>query len=605
MPNGAAEISKLVPRDQVVGVIRDLQKAHVNLDALAAAETDIFLKSIRRAQSYTYRRVAEILAESQLNPKWDYARKLRWYTENWASIEQALSDSGYTAAAGRYIAGYDQLAGMAERTLAAGLPRVSSEFTRLPKSWINFVKRRDYAWFNFLGQEAIRKLDETVMWNVLAGRSPAGLLQELKGTITGSYPWGNKRGLYEWHAGTYARTAHHRAAATWKAEKAKELQLDWRVYVGPIDSKTREVCLEWVGNAYTVQEIEQLDNGQTGNVLVDRGGWSCRHDWDPIDKELAETIRADAGTAEAVRTVISQSPLTHTLPKPAPPRHVFNPAPVEDWAPAKSLAEAEAWALSHDLADVANFTGLDLRVANDVNRVLSTLLREFPEARQRIQFIGARQQHRAWAKKNVFEQSMRRWDRSDRLALREQGLSEKEIAKRRRQFARYERRSIDEHIDGYYHLEWKTSVAYYEPMDNARGLVWSESYWSPNLFDRTVMKRREEMEAARRHYQQTGVGGYRPPGSYTIEHNVAHEFGHVLDYTKGLRHDLDFTEMRFWTFEQTRDRLCTYAAEYYSEVFSCLFEEFWANGATAAGMRHHSRRYLKAMFAKFGVRLTE
>jgi len=304
MSPALAETVGVVQKREVLATIRDLRKAHMALDAWAEAETDNFLKAMRRGQSYIYRRTAEILAESQFRPEWDYTQKLQWYTETWASIEQAAREAGFDKAAAQYVKGYDRMSEMAERTLSAGLPRVPGDMTRIPTEWIAFMKKRDYAYFDFLKEEAIRKLDETVLWNVLGGRSPGGLLEELKGVITGEYPWGETTGLYEWHAGTYARTAHHRDVAAWKAEKAKDFE--YRVYVGPVDEKTRDFCLEHVGNVYTLDEINDMDNGQTGNVLIDRGGWNCRHDWEPIDKETADAIQDDSETAEAVSEEIKQ-----------------------------------------------------------------------------------------------------------------------------------------------------------------------------------------------------------------------------------------------------------------------------------------------------------
>lgn len=288
-------------QQEALAVIQDLQKAHVALDSMAQAELDKFLKSIRRAQEYIYRRTSEILAAVEANPERaaSFADKLAWYRENWAAIERvAVRESGYANAVKNYLAGYDRLARQAEEMLQAGLPRVPGAMTRIPSEWIEYLKTRNSRWFDFLKTEALQKLDDTVLWNVLAGRSPGGLLAELKGSITGTYPWGQarypgRRGLYEWHAGTYARTTHHKNVAIWKNEKANELGLQWRIYVGPVDSKTRSWCLDHVGRVYKVDQIEQMDNGQTGNVLVDRGGWNCRHDWDAIDDGLAGQIRGD------------------------------------------------------------------------------------------------------------------------------------------------------------------------------------------------------------------------------------------------------------------------------------------------------------------------
>lgn len=36
------------------------------------------------------------------------------------------------------------------------------------------------------------------------------------------------------------------------------------------------------GRVYTIEEINSMDNGQTGDVLRTSGGWNCRHFWVPV-----------------------------------------------------------------------------------------------------------------------------------------------------------------------------------------------------------------------------------------------------------------------------------------------------------------------------------
>ena len=55
-------------------------------------------------------------------------------------------------------------------------------------------------------------------------------------------------------------------------------------YVGPIDGKTRNVCLELWGAGEMTQK--QIESGSWGaSVLVEGGGYNCRHVFVPIDVE--------------------------------------------------------------------------------------------------------------------------------------------------------------------------------------------------------------------------------------------------------------------------------------------------------------------------------
>jgi hypothetical protein len=75
------------------------------------------------------------------------------------------------------------------------------------------------------------------------------------------------------------------------AKDLPEQELRYR-YSGPVDKLERPFCrhLTTAAKSYTREQIAQMDNGQIPNVMVSRGGWSCRHQWtmDVTDLALQE-----------------------------------------------------------------------------------------------------------------------------------------------------------------------------------------------------------------------------------------------------------------------------------------------------------------------------
>ena len=54
-------------------------------------------------------------------------------------------------------------------------------------------------------------------------------------------------------------------------------------YVGPNDSKTRDICAETLSDprqetGWTMDEIEA-----SNTPFIERGGWNCRHEWVPVE----------------------------------------------------------------------------------------------------------------------------------------------------------------------------------------------------------------------------------------------------------------------------------------------------------------------------------
>lgn len=65
------------------------------------------------------------------------------------------------------------------------------------------------------------------------------------------------------------------------------------LYVGPVDRVVREWCLEHMGQVFTRDRIDAMDNGQLPNPFITAGGYNCRHSWmavsDPALLALANT----------------------------------------------------------------------------------------------------------------------------------------------------------------------------------------------------------------------------------------------------------------------------------------------------------------------------
>jgi hypothetical protein len=73
-------------------------------------------------------------------------------------------------------------------------------------------------------------------------------------------------------------------------------------YRGPSDAVTRDFCRRHVDRVYTREEIDAMDNGQTGagTVFIAGGGYNCRHAWFPVlpewfDEDEWEELRSGVG----------------------------------------------------------------------------------------------------------------------------------------------------------------------------------------------------------------------------------------------------------------------------------------------------------------------
>jgi hypothetical protein len=95
---------------------------------------------------------------------------------------------------------------------------------------------------------------------------------------------------------TLVNTGLSTFSRTINATMAKELPADEKfVYIGPMDEKTRDVCIEMMAaGPLTVEEIEE----QFPGALVDGGGFNCRHNW---ELDTGENVLHDPKNAQKIK----------------------------------------------------------------------------------------------------------------------------------------------------------------------------------------------------------------------------------------------------------------------------------------------------------------
>lgn len=94
---------------------------------------------------------------------------------------------------------------------------------------------------------------------------------------------------------TELRTATSGLYRSMTQAKAKEIGVEFLVYVGPDDGITREFCKARVDKIFTRAAVSKWDNGTPLPAEIYGGGYNCRHDLVPISREKAEQ-RVSEGT---------------------------------------------------------------------------------------------------------------------------------------------------------------------------------------------------------------------------------------------------------------------------------------------------------------------
>jgi hypothetical protein len=278
----------------------ELQAHAVKEASLADSISASFARELQTVQTLVARQIRSLMRTLETTKghlvatKANLGRSLQLRQD----VQAALDAAGYGEIAFRAVdAPLDRLAVsvLSGRSIAAK----AATLTPFDVDAIVAFKELHFADLLDVGSSAGRQIERLALDGVLGVRPVDDLVADLEDALDATTA--EARTVYDTAVSTFSRQVDQLHATG----QADELFF----YVGPVDSLTREFCLERVGRVFTRSEIEDMDNGQLPNVLTTGGGYNCRHAWKHVsvlDDELlglAESGDALPSIAAAVEAV--------------------------------------------------------------------------------------------------------------------------------------------------------------------------------------------------------------------------------------------------------------------------------------------------------------
>jgi hypothetical protein len=170
------------------------------------------------------------------------------------------------------------------------VPKAAS-FTGIDRTMINQLQKQVMADFTTIGNAAQDRISRA-LFDMIATQSPMeDLVKSIRGALTGLEDVRGKP-LAD-YAEMYANDGVMNFYNAVHVEKGNSAGLTSLLYVGSVMKNTRSFCLERVGQVYTIDEINSWDHewsGKRGPALIYRGGWNCRHTWQPVEEEWVDQL---------------------------------------------------------------------------------------------------------------------------------------------------------------------------------------------------------------------------------------------------------------------------------------------------------------------------
>ena len=288
------------------------------IDKLEAQHQELLFKTLRRLEQEV------VNIASELPTKTGELYSTRLAIEIRPRLQQAIEEF-YLKPVQTFIKDYDKIAGVIVATYGKlPIPPEFKNITEADLVTIQQLKRIAFTNFQNLGNELANTLAGEVYQSTLVGRSFNDMVQTIREKINGIYQFSdNKKAqqLVEYIANNpdgaevntaidelkqvYGRTSEGDSFVKYASLlvtdsimgfdgqlakfRADELGLTSYLYYGSIIKDSRDFCRKHAGKVYTEEQIRQIwanDTGQgrdQGSPFIVRGGYNCRHSWQPID----------------------------------------------------------------------------------------------------------------------------------------------------------------------------------------------------------------------------------------------------------------------------------------------------------------------------------
>lgn len=160
------------------------------------------------------------------------------------------------------------------------------KYTGVDRDMVKALKTQDLAAYASYGLAAQDKIAKAVYNHVIAQAPFSALVGEIAAALTGQK---DKRGRpLANYAKQMANDGIMNFHNTVNLKKAEDAGFTNYLYVGNIIADSRPFCIARAGNVYTREQIDSWTGtwqGKSGPAFTHRGGYNCRHHWQPVRKE--------------------------------------------------------------------------------------------------------------------------------------------------------------------------------------------------------------------------------------------------------------------------------------------------------------------------------
>jgi SPP1 gp7 family putative phage head morphogenesis protein len=263
------------------------------------------------------------------------------------------------------------------------------------------------------------------------------------------------------------------------------------------------------------------------------------------------------------------------VPKPTPGTGKI-PGQAKKFVPAKTIKEAEKFAIDNDLARVAKFGKLDVAIANEMNQSMLENIERMPALKGRMSFIGSAQENgRLWNEGNfqytLFQVRSMYPNKSEeqKYAIAKKYAKKTKTSGKTYAFARDKNRGIN--------------ADFFKDVD---GIAYNEAWGKKASVDKFKASLAKDVESK-----------WHPEGTATLRSVMDHEIGHQIDYMLKLSKNPELQKL----FSENRENMGEVLSRYGNKNIAEFIAESWAeyiNNPTPRPLAKQVGDLMNAEYAK-------
>lgn len=280
MPNNS-EGSKVIKK----GVTQAAKKVTDNLDAKITSDIKMLENTIKDLERRIIRLVNDLRTSDLdllIGPRVNLKQAQAIHTK----LSQLFKDL-YGKEVRRQVRGYKDVENwILENFNSLG---VAAEWTTVDLDMIKQLKNQTLTEFLNLSATAETRITQA-LYNSIAAQAPVdSLIDTISAALTGTL---SKSGRpLSTYASLYANDMVMNFYNNLHIEKGRSLGMRWLLYSGTIMARSRDFCRVRANKVYSIAQVNSWTHswkGKSGPALTNRGGWNCRHHWQPVRKSWIE-----------------------------------------------------------------------------------------------------------------------------------------------------------------------------------------------------------------------------------------------------------------------------------------------------------------------------